>query len=446
MKETTRFPNSRRVTSAAANSTRFPRAMFLATALGVSIVPSPDLSAQTPDAAAVELDVANRARPDWDPRGISPLGGGGSFTLYPSLELGVARDDNIYRLSDDVTRDTIRYTRPRIFGVSRWSRHEFRLDAGLDASDFAEADSENVVNWFAGFGGRIDISRDAWLRADVTLRELHEERGDPESPFTALEPVSRKMTDAGIELFRRLNRLSFGIEGHYTGLAYDNAVDGLTGRILTQNDRDRGEREVSARIGLDISPGNELFLRTTRFSRRYDRLQGGDRFARDSDGEETVLGTRLDIGAVLGGELFAGYRRQSYDRDERLPEVDGISYGGSLTWNATPLTTVRGTARRTVNESALRQASGYMASSLNLGLDHELRRNMLIGGDIGLTTNEYVGIDREDEILTGTVRAIWKLSRMAEFDLGLRIQRRDSTFPRDNYDKDYVYLNFRFSL
>lgn len=420
-----------------------PRRLLAAVAFCAASLPAAELAAQTGQTAAVELDVLNRARPDWDPAGF---GRGGGFVLYPSLELGLADDDNIYRLSEEETADTVRYFRPRLFGVSRWSRHEFRLDAGLDSSDFAHADSENVTNWFAGFGGRIDISRDAWLRADLTLRELHEERGDPESPFTALEPVSRRMSDFSVGAHRSFNRLSLGIEGRVTGLAYENAIDGVTGRTLVQNDRDRDEREVSLRAGLDIAPGNEIFLRSTRFSRRYDRPQGPDRFARDSDGSETALGLSLDIGATLGGEVFAGYRRQSYDEDERLPEVDGISYGGSLTWNATPLTTIRGTARRTVNESALRQASGYLASSLNLGIDHELRRNVLIGGDIGLFNNEYVGIEREDEILTGTIRAIWKLNRQVEADLGLRVQRRDSTFARDNYDKNYVYLNLRFSI
>ena len=421
-----------------------PRRLLAAVALCAASLPAAELAAQTGQTAAVELDVLNRARPDWDPAGFGR--GGGGFVLYPSLELGLADDDNIYRLSEEETADTVRYFRPRLFGVSRWSRHEFRLDAGLDSSDFAHADSENVTNWFAGFGGRIDISRDAWLRADLTLRELHEERGDPESPFTALEPVSRRMSDFSVGAHRSFNRLSLGIEGRVTGLAYENAIDGVTGRTLVQNDRDRDEREISLRAGLDIAPGNEIFLRSTRFSRRYDRPQGPDRFARDSDGSETALGLSLDIGATLGGEVFAGYRRQSYDEDERLPEVDGISYGGSLTWNATPLTTIRGTARRTVNESALRQASGYLASSLNLGIDHELRRNVLIGGDIGLFNNEYVGIEREDEILTGTIRAIWKLNRQVEADLGLRVQRRDSTFARDNYDKNYVYLNLRFSI
>lgn len=426
-----------------ANPSRILRGHLRVIALCAMVLPAADLAAQSGDAAAVELDVLRRARPAWDPAGI---GGSGGFTLFPSIEFSMARDDNVYRQSEDEIGDTVRIFRPRIFGASRWSRHEFFLDAGMEQSYFANRESENVVNWFSAIGGRVDVTRDAWMRADLTFRKLHEERGDPESPYTALEPVSRKMADVSVEAFRRLNRLSFGIEGRYVGLAYEDAVDGVTGRTLVQNDRDRGEREISARVGLEVTPRNEIFLRSTSFSRRYDRPQGDDGFVRDSDGSETVLGMRMDLGVLLAGELFAGFRKQSYDRDERLPEVDGISYGGALTWNVTPLTTVRGEARRTVNESALRQASGYLASTLNFSLDHELLRNVLIGGDIGLTENEYVGIRREDEILTGTARAIWKFNRNTEATLGYRLQRRDSTFLRDNYDKHYLFLSARISL
>ncbi len=409
----------------------------------VALIPISGISAQTGEVAAVELDVLKRVRPDWDSSGIRWAGG---FTLYPSLELGIAGDDNIYRQFENTTRDTIRYTRPRVVGRSNWGRHEFWFDAHADFSDFAAADSENITNWSFGLGGRADISRDAWLSATLALRELHEERGDPESPFTALEPVSRNVADASIKAFRRLNRLSFDIEWRYSGLSYENAIDAVTGRVLTQNDRDRDQRELSARVALDIAPGYEIFLRSTQYDHRYDRFQGEERFNRDSDGSQTVLGVQLNTNALLGGEMFAGYRRQAYNQDERLPEVQGTSYGGALTWNVTPLTTIRGEAQRRVNESALRQASGYFSTALNLSLDHELRRNMLIGGEVGLTRNKYRGIVREDEILAGTVRAIWKITRAVEANLGLRIQHRDSTFARNDYDKNYVFVNLKFSL
>ena len=126
--------------------------------------------------------------------------------------------------------------------------------------------------------------------------------------------------------------------------------------------------------------------------------------------------------------------------------MDGLGYGGVLTWNLTPLTTVRGMARRTVNESALRRASGYLSSTWEIGLDHELRRNLLIGADVGMTSNSYEGIEREDDIVIGTVRFSWKLNRKVHADFGYRMQRRDSTVRRDDYDKNYIYLDVRLSL
>lgn len=416
---------------------------FVWAVLAACVLPYPAAMAQMEmDSGASQTDVATRSRPDWDPAGIAA----GGFLVLPYVEIGLANDDNIYRLRGAPTRDNVRALRPRVLGVSRWSRHEIGFDAGLDARYFEDADDEDFRNWFLGAGGRLDISRDTWVRARLNLRELHEERGDPESPATALRPVSRRMSGVQVEAFRSMNRLTLGLRGGYTDVAFDDSVDSVTGRPLVQNDRDRSEREVSARVGWKVTPGSEAFLRATRYSRRYDRPQGEDLYLRDSDGTETVLGSRLELGTVLALELFAGYRSQSYDRDERLPDVDGLGYGGVLTWNVTPLTTVRGKAMRTVNESALRQASGYLSSTLEIGLDHELRRNLLVGADVSVTTNRYEGIVREDDIVTGTFRATWKFNRTVRADFGYRGQRRDSTVRRDDYDKNYIFLDLRLSL
>ncbi|WP_446830497.1 outer membrane beta-barrel protein [Candidatus Foliamicus sp.] len=370
----------------------------------------------------------------------------GSFLLFPSLELGLADDNNIYRLPGGKTQDEIGFVRPRLFGVSQWSNHEIQLDAGLDASYFSSADEENVTNWFASTQGRLDIARDAWLSGGLSARKLHEERGDPDSPRTAAEPISRLVSGARVEGFRRLNRLSLGAKADYSSIAYDDAVDSVTGDRLVQDDRDRDETDVSAWAGWDFTPDFEGYLRATRYIRRYDRLQGEDRYRRDSDGTEIVVGARLKLAAALALDLFGGHRRQEYDRDDRLPKVSGASYGGALTWNVTPLTTIRGGASRTVGESTLRQASGYFSSALELGVDHELRRNLLLGADASVTRNSYVGIERKDNIRTLLIRATWLCSRTMHIDLGYRMQRRDSSLDRDDYTKNFVYLDVRFQL
>ena len=413
----------------------------LSAGLGAVALAASGALAQVNNSAA-EWNVNDRPRPEYDPAGLRA----GGFTVFPALELGIGNDDNIYRQPLGAQQDSIRYLRPRVHGVSQWQNHELEMNAGLDASFFGEAEDENVTNWFADASGRLDVARDAWVSAALNVRELHEERGDPNSPRMAAQPVSRQISGGRVEAFRRVNRLSLGVEGSYAGIAYEDAVDNVTGMRLVQNDRDRSESEVSARLGWDVALGYEAYVRATRYVRSYDRPQGEDRYLRDSEGTEVVAGSRLDLGTVIAGELFAGYRGQSYDRDERLPEVEGVSYGGALTWNVTPITTFRGAARRTVDESTLRQASGYLASAIELAVDHELRANLLIGASASVVTNSYVGISREDDIATGIIRGTWLMNRNLHADFGYRVQRRDSTVAKDDYDKNFVYLNVRLSL
>ena len=418
---------------------RFPS---LSVALGaVALLTVPSAAGSDADDVA-QWNVSERPRPAYDPAGVRT----GGFLLFPSVEFGVASDDNIYRSPNAEEGDAIRSVRPRLFGLSQWRNHKIGFDAGLDASLFRDADKENVTNWFASAEGRLDITRDAWVRAALGARELHEERGDPNSPRTVERPVSRQLLSATIEAFRRVNRLTLGVEGRYLDVAYEDAVNSVTGRRIVQNDRDRGEGQVSARIGWELTPGYEAFVDATRYLRRYDRLQGEERYDRDSDGTEVVAGTRLDLGTVLSGELFAGYRKQTYEEDDRLPTAEGLTYGGTLTWNMTPLTTVHGTVRRAVDESTLRQASGYLSTAFQIGVDHELRRNLLVGATIDATANEYEGIAREDDIVTGRIEATWLVRRNLHADFGYRFQSRDSTVERDDYDKNYVYLNVRVQL
>lgn len=399
-------------------------------------------AAQAHAQSAAEWNVGDRARPAYDPTGAR-LGG---FLLFPSLELGVRTDDNIYNGPDDAKQDIVQAVRPRVSLVSQWSNHEFVLDAGADLRHFMDAHKEGVTDWFASAAGRIDANRDTWLAASLGVRELHEERGDPESPRTAARPVSREMLTARLEGFRRFNRVSLEVEAETTDIAYRDAFEATTGERLVQSDRDRSENEVSLALALELAPGYEAYVRGTRFVRRYDGLQGKDGYNRDSDGTQIVVGARRDLGAVLYADVFAGRREQSYDADDRLPTAEGATFGGSVTWNVTSLTTVRATASRSVEESTLRQASGYQASTFELGADHELRRNLLLGASVRATSNRYEGISREDDILIGSIGSTWLVGRGMRVQLGYRFRQRDSTSERNDYERNSVHLDVRIDL
>ena len=379
-------------------------------------------------------DVRERPRPAYDSVGIRA----GGFLIFPSMEVDASNNDNIYKEDQGENSDRVFSLRPRIFGASQWSNHELNFDAGVDSRSFSRESREDALNWFAGVEGRLDVARDFHFRAAVNARRLHEDRGDPNSPRAAKRPVSRNLLSAEVGAFRRMNRLNLQFEGKFADVAYDNATDARTGMRVVQNDRNRKEAEIGARIGWEITPGYEAFVRAKHYARRYTRLQKG--FDRDSDGSEFVAGAALDLGSVFSGELFLGYREQEFE-DFRLPSAEGLSFGASLTWNPTALTTVWGMAEHSVDESTLRQASGYLATSFRVGVDHELRRNLLVGAELGVADNRYEGIARVDDILSGRVSGTWFINRSLRANFGYRFQRRDSTVIRDDYDENVFFFS-----
>ena len=373
--------------------------------------------------------VRERPREAYDAAGLRA----GGFLLFPTFEFGVRHEDNVYRVEDGEVDDFVTFVRPRIRAVSSWSNHEIALDAGVEADFFESNGGEDSTDWFVTTAGRLDVLRHTNLSADLDLRRQHEDRGDPDSTRVG-EPVVYDSQSVGVGGFHRFNRLSLRAEGRSTELSYDQA---------SQGDRDRRRSELVLRAGYEIVPEYEAFVRVGWNRRDYERRQG--RFDRDSDGWKIVAGTALDLGGLVFGEVSAGYRKQTYE-DPQLPDVNGLAIDGSLTWNVTPLTTVNAFVERSVEESVL-DASGYLATSGGVGVDHELLRNLILGADLAMASRRYEPVAgapaREDDRIGFGIEGTWLVNRSLHASLGYRFETRDSTAAGDDYDNNTLTLNVR---
>ena len=378
--------------------------------------------------------VRERARADYDAAGIRS----GGFLIFPSVEARLRRESNIYRTERGETGDTVISVRPAIEAVSQWSNHKLVARAGANADSFADEDDENTTDWFMNADGRIDVTRDTNLDLRLSVEELHEDRGDPNAPHSAREPLSYSRRGVRLGGFHRFNRVSLAFEGAFRRLDFDNGVD-RAGNRIDQRDRDRDESEMMARAGYAAGVGYEAFVRATRYERRYEHHDLTDR---DSEGWELAAGTDLDLGGIVVGEIFAGYRSQGYD-DPSLLGISGLTLGGSVNWNVTPLTTINSFVRRTVEETVIGGSPGFLATVLDLGVDHELLRNLILSANLRLTTNDYEGIAREDDLLSFGFGGTYLGSRNLHADFGYRRESRDSTEGGVDYDNDVVYLNLR---
>ena len=387
------------------------------------------VAAQEPERG---VPVRERSRADYDSVGIRA----GGFLLFPSLEIGVRHESNLYRTENQEKEDTVLTFGHRLTAVSQWSNHELVFDAAIEADRHHTHRDEDSVDGYASARGRLDITRDTAVEADVYVERLHEDRGDPNTAATTSPGIYTRY-GADAQASHRFNRISLAAEGSVTDLAH---------RSRDQADRDRRESDLTLQAGYMFLPEFEVFARATGIERTYERRQG--RFDRDSEGWEVVAGAEADLGGIVSGEVFAGYLRQKYEAPV-LPTVEGSAFGGSLNWNVTPLTTVSALLRRSVEESVL-AASGFLATHGEVAVDHELLRNLVLSTNLSLARSDYEAIpggdDRSDDVVGIYIGGLWLLDRYEHVDFGYQVQHRGSTVSGEDYTSRVLSLNLRLKF
>lgn len=397
-----------------------------------AIVPLPVAGAEEPwspvdagrDLTQEELlrreTVTTRRRPELEPLGAR-LGG---FLFYPAFALSEEYNDNILAADSNRRGDFITEAAPSARLRSNWNNHALNFDAGARLGRYLDHTSENYDDFRLGTDGRLDITRDSYLAGRANYARLHEMRGAPDGVPSA-EPVVYRLADADAAFFQRFNRVSVAVDTTARRYVYDD-VAAAGGGTIGNGDRDRDEFLGGVRTAYEIIPGYEAFLRGRADRRVYDRTRDDNGFERGSKGYEAVIGTDIEFSGITWGQVFVGYAAQDYD-DPRLPTVSGPSFGGSLTWNATPLVTLTGSIRRTIEETIFVGASGYIATRSQLRADWELLRNLIVTGDLTHTNRDFKGISLRHNDFEAGLGAKYMLNRHLYLSLGYALWLRDAS-------------------
>lgn len=236
------------------------------------------------------------------------------------------------------------------------------------------------------------------------------------------------------------NRLSLRLTGRSQNFDFDDART-AAGAEINQDDRDRDVYSVSLRAAYEVAPEYEGFIRTTYNVRDYDAATDDNGLNRDSNGYEVVAGATADFTGVTFGEVFFGFLSQAYD-DAQLNTVDGLSFGATVTWNPSPLTTVKGWARRLVKDTTQVGVSGVLHGALGVSVDHELLRQLLLHAEFSYASEEYEGSTREDDLFMAALSVKYMLNRNYFLGAGYRFRRRESTVATDEFDQNVFTVRF----
>ncbi len=367
--------------------------------------------------------VATRPRPDYDPAGVRM----GSFLIYPKMAVDQTFNDNVFATNDDERSDFITSLQPEVTLASDWNNHAFNLGAGADLGFYSSETGENYQDWNVASDGRIDITRADKLFLGAGYAHLHEERGDPDDLGAISDPVEYELGTAFLRYARTAGRISLTPEVIFRRYDYqDTNARGPGSFKVNQDDRDRNVYDTGVRVGYEIAPGYEPFVRVGGNVRDYDRTPDDTGLNRDSYGYDATAGLSIDFGGVTFGDVFAGYRKQVYDDDADLNNIDGPTVGLSLDWNATNLTSINAKVTRIIEETTEPGSSGYFATSGVVTVDHELLRNLILSATGGITNRDYEGIDRDDYVFLAGAGAKYLMNRNFYVSAGYSYTSEDS--------------------
>ncbi|HEX5007183.1 MAG TPA: outer membrane beta-barrel protein [Hyphomonadaceae bacterium] len=373
--------------------------------------------------------VTERSQADFDPEPIRA----GAFNVWSNLGLSAAYNDNIFAEDNGPDDDTVIHIRPQVDARSNWTSHALNAGVLVDHKEYVANDSETTTDYRAYADGRLDVQRSFALTGNVNAGHTTEERYEPASA-TSPEPAQYNTLGASAGARFRTDRVQ--IEGSASTLDYD-FDDGF-------DYRDETENALFARASYAISPDIAVFVQGTHSEQDYEDPGSVTNPNRDGTRTNVQLGASFELQAPFRGEIAVGSVQEDKD-DPVWADTDGLSVDGRLYWFPTQLTTVTFRATEGVFDPGILEAASAQRSNYGVRVDHELRRNIIIFGDIGFSRYDYEGLandptpfDREDKYTDFEAGFAYKINRHMHAEFSYRLHNQESS----GADADPTRLSF----
>jgi hypothetical protein len=396
--------------------------------------PQPNLT--DPDSreevAPEDTPVKTRQQPGYEPVGIRA----GSWMFTPSLISGGFYDSNIFSSNTAKRSDIAAVFEPSLRANTLWDQHG--IDVRLDTQSTIYDRNSGLDQTNASLKGNawFDIAHDLAVLTNFQIAHLNEGVGTLSSPANAVQPTPYDLLSGDVTLRKEFNRVTASI-GFRTD-SYDyGSTRAQDGTVINQDSRDGQIYSIHSRIDYAFSSTLGWF---TSVEGNERNIRGAPGQPLDSQGYRALSGVKVDLSNLITGEFGAGYVQQRFD-DPTIGTISGPSYRAKLTWRPTRLLDVHFNAEQLVTETADTSSVGVLANAFQVGLDYELRRNVIVSLSSGYELDRFFGQLRKDRVVTTEADIKYLVNRFGAIALYHRYTARDSDIPTFSYDKHQVGIN-----
>lgn len=365
--------------------------------------------------------VTARSQSEYDPIRIRS----GGFEISPEVRFNAGFTDNLFATDQNQVDDFFVGIIPSIDFNSTWSRHALGFGGRIDHIEYGDVDSESRTNLMLNANGGLDVTSEFTLFGNFLFDDLTEPRSNVSSVQNASEPVEYTRAGGEVGANYQAGRLRVNAGVGLVSTDYDD-VELDTGLIQDQDFRDNDTLSAKLRVAYAVQRDWAVFTEVNRREAEYDPPSVFSSITRDFTDTSVRAGLDFELQALIRGDVGIGYFQSEFD-EPTFPDVDGLSVDANMQWFITQLTTLNFSAGRSIFDPGLVQTSGAVRTNVSARADHELRRNILVSGEVAFTNFEFENFARSDDRWSLRTSATWKVNRNLWLDGSYRLTDQSST-------------------
>lgn len=395
-----------------------------------------------PEDVARGVTVLTRPRPELDPLGRRI----GSFRLDASLAGAIGYDSNIFGNNANRQGSGFWDTLLAASLTSEWTTHALSITGGLTDRRYFDQSDLSWTDWNVGIAGRYDFSGSA----NVSAGYQHVRSHLPVSNVDVQQAGIFQQVPYNLDEFRLgatygANRVTLTAEGNYRIFRYsDVSADAFvpgTAQNVTLLDFNTWAAGLSA--AYELAPGRSALLTGRIQDVQYTDSGNSDR---NSFTWAVLAGFRYDFDGVWQAAAAVGYLQRDFNGGQ-FKSIQSPLLEAQVFYNPTRITTISLAARRGVNESIRADTASYLFTYVRLGVDHELRRDIILSAAAIYLRSDYNQPSQHADDGVLQIGAQWFLNRSvsigATYQYTNRFSRSGSVV---GFDQNYALLRLRLAL
>lgn len=367
------------------------------------------------------VSVAQQTRPDYDPIGIRA----GAVTVFPQVNVSGGYSSNIYYSTSNPTGDAFVRVSPSVRVQSDWSRHGFIFTADTAAERYLSHPLRNQTPWGVRALGFVEAGNFRFTPEAQISRQFESPlSGQVLSGQAALSNYLRKYAGFRTEYSSGQTKLTLAVDD--ANYAF-NTIKLQSGQRINQRDRDRNVFRTIAQGQYAFTPSVSSYIQGEWTRTVYDTPLLSGNANRDSNGYRLIGGFNFDLAGLMRGTIGVGYTRRDFDASQLYRRSSGLTAEAKIEYFPSELTTVALAMRRAIDDSNIASTSAFFDNRVRLSVDHELRRNILLGAYAEYAVQNYIRSPATVDVYRVGTTGSYLVNNWLRFNFDLGYTKRSSS-------------------